>query len=191
MCTNGGVLDRCSWVWEEIKLLPRCIYHTHTHHLFPQIAIAIWNIECAYVCVQINGLLPPFASEPKDAGIKPLIPLPSNQRKGAKAGDMECVMGRYKVPEEKKWTRSLMRTLTLMQMGIDYRCRSVRRYLTLTGGECVCVCLRMRGHGCVFIFCLSNGQYAVSSIFFTCHFMNSPLIILLSALMDFWCFGGF
>lgn len=84
---------------------------------------------------------------------------------------MERVMERDKVPEEEKWTRSLMRSLTLMQMGIDYRCRSVRRYLTLTGGECVCLCVR--GHGCVFIRPLSYGQYAVSSIFLTCHFMNN------------------
>ncbi len=84
---------------------------------------------------------------------------------------MERVIERYKVPEERKWTTGLMRTLALMQMGIDYRCRSVRRYLTVTGEECVC--LHVRGHGCVFILCLSYGQYAVSSIFFPCHFMNN------------------
>lgn len=32
-----------------------------------------------------------------------------------------------------------MRSLAPMQMGIDWCCRRVRRYLTLTGGEGLCV----------------------------------------------------
>lgn len=129
--------------------------------------------------------LPP---ERRDAGIKPLVPLllsPSFQRKGVKGGEMECVIERYKVPEEKKWTGSLMRTLALMQMGIDYHCRSVRRYLTLTGEECVCVCLHVRGHGCVFIL------RSIRCLFHLLHLSlyEQSLIILLSALMEF--FGVF
>lgn len=98
---------------------------------------------------------------------------------------MECVIERYKVPEEKKWTGSLMRTLALMQMGIDYHCRSVRRYLTLTGEECVCVCLHVRGHGCVFIL------RSIRCLFHLLHLSlyEQSLIILLSALMEF--FGVF
>lgn len=114
-----------------------------------------------------------------------LLPSPSFQRKGVKGGEMECVIERYKVPEEKKWTSSLMRTLALMQMGIDYHCRSVRRYLTLTGEECVCVCLHVRGHGCVFIL------RSIRCLFHLLHLSlyEQSLIILLSALMEF--FGVF
>lgn len=35
---------------------------------------------------------------------------------------MEHVIEGDQVPEERKWTSSLMRSLTLMQMGIDYHC---------------------------------------------------------------------
>lgn len=92
-----------------------------------------WPWLCGDCFLLTLLLLLLFASEERHRGIKPLLPLIPSQRKGVKGGEM-CVMERYRVPEEKKWTCSLMRTLALMQMGIDYRCRRVRRYLTLTAG---------------------------------------------------------
>lgn len=102
---------------------------------------------------------------------------------------MECVIERYKVPEEKKWTSGLMRTLALMQMGIDYRCRSVRRYLTLTGGERarlrVCVCLRVCGpHVCVNLLSILRSICCLFHLLYLSLY-EQALIILLSALMDF------
>lgn len=99
-------------------------------------------VICRFGCVwaTINGCLPLIAFEWRDAGLGGISPLHPNQSKGLRGGEMESVMERFKVPEEKRWTSALMRTVSLMQMGIDYRCPCVGRYLTLTGGECGCVC---------------------------------------------------
>lgn len=82
-----------------------------------------------------------------------------------------------KVPQEergkkKKWTSSLMRSLTQMQMGIDCCCPSKL--------ETVCVCVWLFGCGCVRVSAGRDVSLSViyltanlTSIFFTCLFMNN------------------
>lgn len=58
------------------------------------------------------------------------------------------------VPEEDRWTSALMRILALIQMGIDYCCRHVRRYLTFNSR-------RVRVRACVRLLNLSLYEESV------------------------------
>lgn len=97
-----------------------------------------------------------------------------------------CVIEKCEVPEEEKWTGGLMRTLALMQMGIDYRCRGVRGYLVLTGGECSSACVFACVWAWMCVYRLSILQ-SIHCLFLLLHLSlyEQALIILLSALMDF------
>lgn len=154
----------------------------HTHHLFPEGGMAVRNS----VCVCADPWLAPSVSLPerRDAEITLIIPLFPNQSKGVKGGEMEHAMERDTVPKEKKWTSSLMRGRTLMQTGIDSRWRSVRRYLTVTEGE------RAWAWMCLY---LSSVSWSICCLFHLLRLSlhEQPVIILLSALMDFWWFAVF
>lgn len=131
------------------------------------------------VCVQINGCLRLFASEWGDAGIKPHTLHLLNQRKGY----TEYVMERYRVPEDTNWTSSLMGTLAWMQIGIDYGCPRCRGILKPDRGR---MCVRSHVCGLFLLSMLWSIRCHLHLLYLSLY--KQSLIILLSALMDFWCF---
>lgn len=92
-----------------------------------------------------------------------------------------------KVPQEergkkKKWTSSLMRSLTQMQMGIDCCCPSELETVCVCVVVWVWVCTCVSGQGCVFICHLSYSQYNCLVHLLHLSLYEQSVIILLSSL---------
>lgn len=97
---------------------------------------------------------------------------------------MECATRRV-IKRRKKRSSGLMRTLALMQMGIDYHCRTCQE--TFNSDRrimCMCVHVRMWAWTCVYLLSILRSIRCLFHLLYLSLYEQS-LIILLSALMDF------